>query len=73
MVPVRHTIVDEPDLPPEPELREVLDSMGSMTPRSTVEEEPLLAVSGILSGESMSAQEIEQELCGDAGASEHRT
>ena len=73
MVPARDSIVDKLDLLPEPELREVLDFVEFLTSMNAVEEVPLLAVAGILSCESVSAQEIEQELCGDAAASNYRT
>ena len=72
MVALKDRIAEKLELLPEPELREVLDFVEFLTSRTTVDEEPLLAVAGILSGEPLSAEEIEQELYGDAATASNR-
>lgn len=50
---------------PEPALREVLSFVDFISRKGVREEEPVLAVAGILSGEALSTRDIEQELYGD--------
>jgi hypothetical protein len=50
---------------PEGRLQEVLDFVDFLRLREQREEDPLLRVAGCLSGDSLSAEDIEQELYGD--------
>jgi len=49
---------------PEPALREVLDFVEFLAWRAAAQEDPLLSVAGILSGEPISVADIEEELYG---------
>lgn len=53
---------------PESHIREVIDFVDFLTPCEPGEENPLLRVAGCLSGNSLSAEDIEQELYGDGPA-----
>lgn len=64
-ISVRDQVVEKIQDLPEPALREVLNFVDFLAWRSIVEEEPLLSVAGTLSGEPLSAEEIETELYGD--------
>jgi hypothetical protein len=68
MVALKDRIAQELEFLPEPKLREVLDFVEFLTWRTAPDEEPLLAVAGILSGDPLSADAIERELYGDATA-----
>ena len=61
-------IVHKLDDLPETALREVLEFVESLTWRPTSQDEPLLSVAGILSGDMLSAEEIEREVYGDGKA-----
>ncbi len=50
---------------PESKLREVLDFVEFLKWRATEQDEPLLSISGTLSGKMLSAKEIEKELYRD--------
>ena len=65
MVSLRERIVEKLDHLPEPNLRQVLDFVEFLTWKATDQDEPLLSVAGVLSGEMLSAEEIEEELYGD--------
>lgn len=65
MTSLTERIVEKLQQLPEPDLREVLTFVDFIVWRTTGQEEPLLAVAGILSGEVLSAEEIERELYGD--------
>lgn len=61
---LKDKILDKLQDLPEPSLREVLSFVDFITWRSTTDESPLLSVAGILSGNPVSAQEIEKQLYG---------
>ena len=61
----RERIVDRLDDLPEPNLREVLSFVEFLTWRAGEQGEPLLTVAGVLSGNMLSAEEIEAELYGN--------
>ena len=65
MVSLREKIVEKLDDLPDPKLREVLTFVESLTRRSGAESEPLLSIAGILSGEALSARDMERELYGE--------
>ena len=65
MASVRDRIVERLDDLPEPNLREVLSFVEFLTWRAAGQDEPLLSVAGILSGKTLSAEEIEHELYGN--------
>jgi len=65
MVVLKERIVEKLDRLPEPNLREVLNFVEFLTWRTAEQDEPLLSVAGILSGQMLSAEEIERELYGD--------
>ncbi len=65
---LKERIIAKLHLLPEPNLREVLNFVEFLTLRTPEAEDPLLSVAGILSGKSLSAEEIEQELYGDGEA-----
>jgi hypothetical protein len=65
---VRDEIIKKLQDLPEPALREVSDFVDFVKWRAQHEDEPLLSVAGILSGEPMSAGEIEAELYGSGAA-----
>ena len=65
MISLRDRIVKRLDQLPESNLREVLNFVEFMTRRSAEQNDPLFSVAGILSGEVLSADEIEQRLYGD--------
>ncbi len=67
MVALRERIVDKLEYLPESNLRQVLSFVEFLTWRATDQDEPLLSVTGILSGKMLSAEEIEEELYGDRG------
>lgn len=58
-------IVQKLDDLPETALREVLEFVESLTWRATSQDELLLSAAGILSGDMLSAEEIEREVYGD--------
>ena len=62
---LKENILERLEQLPEPALREVLDFVEFISRKVVEQEEPLLAVAGILSGGSLSAEEIERELYGD--------
>jgi|GEM_PF-1175693 len=59
-------IVEKLRLLPEPNLREVLNFVEFLMWRTTEQEDPVLSVAGILSGEMLSAEEIELNLYGNS-------
>jgi hypothetical protein len=61
----RERIVEKLEYLPESNLRQVLSFVEFLTWRATEQDEPLLSVAGVLSGEMLSAEEIEEELYGD--------
>jgi hypothetical protein len=65
MASVKDKILEKLDHLPEPKLREVLTFVEFLTWRMGDQDEPLLSITGILSGKPISAKEIEQELYGD--------
>ena len=62
MVSLKERIIENLGRLPEPMLREVLDFTESLAWRASDQKEPLLMVAGILSGEEISAKQIEREL-----------
>jgi len=67
MLNLREQIVEKLQHIPESCLREVLDFVEFLGWRGATEEDPVLAVAGILSGEALSPEEIDRELYGDEG------
>jgi len=65
MVALRERVVEKLEYLPEYNLHQVLSFVEFLTWRATERDEPLLSVTGILSGEMLSAEEIERELYGD--------
>jgi hypothetical protein len=65
MISLREKIVEKLEGLPEPKLREVLTFVDSLTRRSGTQDEPLLSIAGILSGEALSAKDMERELYGE--------
>ena len=65
MVALREKVVEKLEYLPESNLRQVLNFVEFLTWRTTEQGEPLLSVAGSLSGEMLSAVEIEQELYGE--------
>lgn len=65
MLTLKDSIIEKLEQLPEPALREVLDFVEFISAKALAQEEPLLAVAGILSGSALSAEQIEQELYGD--------
>ncbi len=66
MYSLKEDIVEKLEQLPEPVLREVLEFVEFKLQKAMIQEEPLLEVAGVLSGNSLSAEEIELELYGDA-------
>ena len=64
MVALTHEILERLELLPEREQQEVLDFVEFLTTRIAAEQEPLLAVAGILREQPLSAEQIERELYG---------
>jgi len=62
---LKDKIMDKLQDLPEPSLREVLNFIDFITWRSTTEEPSLLSMAGILSGNPVSAKEIEEEIYGN--------
>jgi len=62
MVELKERIIESLEPLPESMLREVLDFIEFLTWRKTNQKEPLLMLTGILSGEPISAEDIEREL-----------
>lgn len=62
MISIRAQIIDRLNDLPDPELREVLSYVEFVRWRTTGQDEPLLTVAGILSGEGVSAAEVERQL-----------
>ena len=69
MLSVRERIVERLDALPEPNLREVLSFVEFLTWRAGDPGEPVLTVAGLLSGDMLSAEEIEAELYGNGAES----
>ncbi len=65
MVALRERIVEKLEYLPESNLHQVLSFVEFLTGRDTEQDEPLLSAAGILSAETLSAEEIERELYGD--------
>lgn len=63
--PIKKSIFEKLDQLPEPELREIMDFVNFILQKVQQREEPVLQVAGILSGEPISAKDIEQELYGE--------
>ena len=61
---LRKELVEKLDDLPESRLREVLAFVEFLTWQTIGQDEPLLSIAGILSGEALSAKQIEQELYG---------
>lgn len=55
---------------PDADIREALNFVDFLTWRNTQQDEPLLSVAGVLSGETLSADEIEHVIYSDVGAIE---
>lgn len=62
---LKEDILEKLEQLPEPALQQVRDFVEFLSQKALVEEDPVLAVAGILSGDSLSAEEIERELYGD--------
>ena len=73
MIALRERVVRKLEYLPEPHLRQVLSFVEFLTWRGTEQEEPLLSAAGILSGEMLSAEEIERELYGDTKWVDHES
>jgi len=65
MVALRERIVEKLEYLPESNLHQVLSFVEFLTWRAPDQDEPLLSVAGVLSGKTLSAEEIEEELYGD--------
>jgi hypothetical protein len=65
MISIRDRIVEKLEQLPESKLREVLIFVDFLTWRVEDQDEPLLSIAGSLSGKSLSAKEIEDELYAD--------
>ncbi|MFA5028038.1 MAG: DUF2281 domain-containing protein [Candidatus Methylomirabilota bacterium] len=59
-------IVEKLEQLPGPALKEVLDFIECLSQRKSPSEDPILAVSGMLAGSSLSADDIERELYGES-------
>ena len=66
MSPLKEKIVEGLQALPETELQEVLHFVEFLQWRTQSQDEPLLAIAGSLSGEMLSAEEIEEVLYGQA-------
>jgi hypothetical protein len=64
MTALQERIMEKLQQLPEPALREVFDFVEFLAWRASPQEDPLLSVAGILSGEPISAADIEEELYG---------
>ena len=64
MRPLKETIVEKLDQLPESALREILDFVDFIAAKAA-QEDPMLAVAGLLSGSPLSAEQIERELYGN--------
>jgi hypothetical protein len=64
MSALRESILEKLDTLPEPALQEVLDFMTFLAWKGRANESSLLSKAGQLSGEPMSAREIEETLYG---------
>ena len=64
MASIRDMIVEKLDHLSESKLREVLTFVEFVSWRTGEQDEPLLSIAGILSGKSLSNEEIKQELYG---------
>ena len=62
MSALKESIIEKLDSLPEPALRQVLDFMSFLTWKGVGKDTSLLAVTGQLSGEPLSAPQIEEEL-----------
>ena len=62
---LKEDILGKLDQLPDSALREVLDFVEFISKKVTTKEDPLLAVAGTLSGNPLSAEEIERQLYGD--------
>ena len=71
MISIRDRIVEKLEQLPEPKLREVLAFVDFLTWRVEDQDEPLLSIASALSGNPLSAKEIEDKLYGD-GEEEER-
>jgi hypothetical protein len=65
MPALKEQILEKLEDLPESKLRQVLSFVEFLTWRTPEEDEPLLSVAGVLSGEMLSAKDIEEELYGD--------
>lgn len=63
---IKESIFEKLDQMPEPEVREIMDFVDFIFRKVQNREEPILQVAGVLSGEPLSAKNIEQELYGEA-------
>jgi hypothetical protein len=66
MSALKASIIEKLDALPDPALREVLDFMTFLTWRGVGEQRSLLEVAGVLSGEPVSARQIEEETYGQS-------
>ena len=62
---LKEDILEKLEQLPESALREVRDFVVSISLKSRPQDDPVLAVAGILSGPPLSVEEIEQELYGE--------
>lgn len=62
---IKESIVEKLEQMPEPELREIIDFVDFIFRKVQNREEPILQVAGVLSGEPISARNIELELYGE--------
>ncbi|HXF05805.1 MAG TPA: hypothetical protein VNM72_10380 [Blastocatellia bacterium] len=62
---LKEEILEKLDQLPEPALQQVRDFLEFLSREVLLQEDPVLAVAGIFSGDSLSAEEIERELYGD--------
>ena len=65
MSALRERILEKLEGLPESNLRQVLSFVEFLACREREQDEPLLSVAGVLSGDMLSCQEIEDELYGD--------
>ncbi|MCC6446934.1 MAG: DUF2281 domain-containing protein [Armatimonadetes bacterium] len=66
---LKEKVIQKIEQRPEPQLHEVLHFVELLSSNPADQEEPLLAIAGILSGESLPSDDIDRELYG--GSDDH--
>lgn len=62
MIPIKAQIINKLDQLPEPILEQVYQFVNNLTTKIDIEDDPFLKVIGILSGESINSEEIDDIL-----------